>query len=177
MAPTDRPLVFVTVGTDHHPFDRLIGWMDRWLEAGGSERFRCLIQIGTSRPPGLAEHRDYLSYQEMETALNEATAVVCHGGPGSVMMCRWAGKKPIVVPRRHDLGEHVDDHQVTFARKLAGEGEFDLAEDEGTLGTHLERALLGEVVIDLTRQDSGGEAVVHFERLVNRLVGQGPRRR
>ena len=27
---TPMPLVLVTVGTDHHPFERLIGWIDRW---------------------------------------------------------------------------------------------------------------------------------------------------
>ena len=24
-------LVFVTVGTDYHPFDRLVDWIDRWV--------------------------------------------------------------------------------------------------------------------------------------------------
>lgn len=177
MELSDRPLVFVTVGTDHHRFDRLLGWVDAWLAAGAGDRVRCVVQNGTSRPPRLAEHRDYLSYQEMEAHVGDAAVVVCHGGPGSVMMCRWAGKRPIVVPRRHDLGEHVDDHQVTFARRLAREGEFDLAEDEATLQAHLERALAGDVLIDLTPYDSGGEAVVQFERLVNRLVGPGPRQR
>jgi len=174
---SDRPLVFVTVGTDHHQFDRLLGWVDAWLAAGAGDRVRCVVQNGTSRPPRLAEHRDYLSYQEIEAYVGEAAAVVCHGGPGSVMMCRWAGKKPIVVPRRHDLGEHVDDHQVTFARRRAREAECHRAEDEATLHSHLERALAGDVLIDLTPYDSGGEAVVQFERLVNRLVGQGPRQR
>ena len=28
--PGTQPLVFVTVGTDHHPFDRLMDWIDRW---------------------------------------------------------------------------------------------------------------------------------------------------
>ena len=177
MPSPERPLVFVTVGTDHHPFDRLIDWVDGWLEGGAAGLVRCLIQSGASRPPRIAEHRDYLAYQEMEAYVNEAAVVVCHGGPGSVMMCRWAGKRPIVVPRRHDLGEHVDDHQVTFVRRLAPEGEFALAEDEGTLRTQLDRALAGDAVIDLTPYDSGGEAVVQFERLVNRLVGQRARQR
>ena len=161
MATPDRPLVFVTVGTDHHPFDRLLGWVDGWLAAGAADRVRCLVQNGTSRPPRLAEHRDYVSYQEMEASVGEAAVVVCHGGPGSVMMCRWAGGR----------------HQVTFSRRLAREGEFDLAEDEAAFLGHLERALAGEVLIDLTPYDSGGEAVIAFERLVNRLVGQGPRQR
>ena len=46
-----RPAVFVTVGTDDHPFNRLIRWIDRWLEAGGRERASCFIQFGTSEAP------------------------------------------------------------------------------------------------------------------------------
>src|SRR5262245_41850916 len=100
MPGTDLPLVFVTVGTDHHPFDRLIRLVDGWLEGrGGDSTVRCVVQHGTSQAPSVAEHRPYLGYGEMEALVAEAAAVVCHGGPGSVMLCRGAGKQPIVVPR------------------------------------------------------------------------------
>ncbi|MFR3413347.1 MAG: glycosyltransferase [Coprococcus sp.] len=29
------------------------------------------------------------------------------------------GKTPIVVPRQHQFNEHVNDHQVEFARNVA----------------------------------------------------------
>ncbi len=165
-----KPLVFVTVGTDHHPFHRVVGWVDRWLEDGAGERVRCRIQFGTSSPPRLAEGSEYLGYPEMEASVAEAAVVVCHGGPGSVMMCRWMGKRPIVVPRRHDLGEHVDDHQLAFSRRMADEGELDLAEDEDRLRHLLERALAGGT------EDGAGEAreivarsLARFEELVDGL--------
>ena len=54
--PGHAPLVFVTVGTDHHPFDRLIHWMDRWLELVGPERLVGLeIAAGERSANG---HRD-----------------------------------------------------------------------------------------------------------------------
>jgi UDP-N-acetylglucosamine transferase subunit ALG13 len=175
MGGTDLPLVFVTVGTDHHPFDRLIRWVDRWLESRGDAAVRCVVQHGTSQAPAVAERRPYLGYQEMEALVAEAAAVVCHGGPGSVMLCRGAGKQPIVVPRRHDLGEHVDDHQVVFARRIAAEGEIALAEDRATFGACLQRALEGEGTLDPARyEERVGEAVAEFERLVDRLMA--PRR-
>jgi UDP-N-acetylglucosamine transferase subunit ALG13 len=164
------PLVFVTVGTDHHPFDRLVAWMDDWLASGAKERVRCLIQSGTSKPPVQTEFDQYFGYQQMETFLSEATVVVCHGGPGTVMMSRWAGKRPIVVPRRHDLGEHVDDHQVAFARRIAAEGEIALAEDAAALTAHLEQALRGDGILDVRSQEDQGEAVAEFERLVDELM-------
>jgi UDP-N-acetylglucosamine transferase subunit ALG13 len=164
------PLVFVTVGTDHHPFDRLVQWIDAWLDGGARDRVRCLIQSGTSFPPRLAEWDQYFGYQQMETLLAESAAVVCHGGPGTVMMARWAGKRPIVVPRRHGLREHVDDHQVAFARRIAGIGEIALAEDQATLTACLEQALAGEGAIDVAGLENRDEAVAEFERLVDRLM-------
>jgi UDP-N-acetylglucosamine transferase subunit ALG13 len=171
MVAKELPLVFVTVGTDHHPFDRLITWVDGWLAQGGGDRVRCMVQYGTSTVPRLAEHERYLTYQQMEALQAEAAAVVCHGGPGSVMGCRGAGKRPIVVPRRHDLGEHVDDHQVAFARRIASEGEIALAEDQATFNACLDRALAGEGTLDARNQeDRVGEAVARFELLVGKLM-------
>jgi UDP-N-acetylglucosamine transferase subunit ALG13 len=166
-----RPLVFVTVGTDHHPFDRLTRWVDGWLEDGAGERVRCLVQFGTSRPPGRAETRDYLQYHEVQAAMGEAVAVVTHGGPGSVMTCRWAGKVPVVVPRRHDLGEHVDDHQLAFARRMAAEGELEVAEDEDTFRRILERALAEPEAYRVADVSQSSEpAVERFGNLVGRML-------
>jgi UDP-N-acetylglucosamine transferase subunit ALG13 len=166
-----KPLVFVTVGTDHHPFDRLVRWVDGWLEAGASDRVRCLVQFGTSRPPLLADGRDYLSYEEVRRAMAEAVAVVTHGGPGSVMSCRWSGKVPVVVPRRHDLGEHVDDHQVVFARRMALQGEMEVAEEEGLFRRALERALEDPDAFRITEAEAEAEAAAgRFRDLVEGLL-------
>src|SRR5687767_13336790 len=129
-APDSKPLIFVTVGMDHHPFDRLVRWVDAWLEAGGSERARCLVQSGTATPPRRAEWRDYLSHEELEAVMQQAAVVVCQGGPGTIASCRRLGLVPIVVPRRSTLREHVDGHQVTFARRTAALGHVRLPETE-----------------------------------------------
>ena len=89
--------MFASVGTDYHPFDRLSRWIDSWLEAGGSESARCFVQTGTSAVPRLAEHRQYLGHAEMEAMVREAAVVVCHGGPGTIMLASTLGKRPIVV--------------------------------------------------------------------------------
>lgn len=51
-APPDQPLLLMVVGTDHHPFQRVVSWLDRWLADGGASRVRCVLQYGTARPPG-----------------------------------------------------------------------------------------------------------------------------
>lgn len=121
--------IFVTVGTDHHPFDRLVRWVDEWLATEG-RGVTCFMQTGTSRVPRHADWRPYLAYEEMVSLMASARVVVCHGGPGTVMLSLALGKKPIVVPRHRSLGEHVDDHQVKFCRRAADRGDLYLAEDE-----------------------------------------------
>src|SRR5438105_268964 len=97
-------LVFVTVGTDHHPFDRLCAWADAWVKAARHPEIPWFVQSGTSKPPVAAPHRDYIGYDEMCSSMSRAVAVVCHGGPATIMDARRLGRVPIVVPRSADIG-------------------------------------------------------------------------
>jgi UDP-N-acetylglucosamine transferase subunit ALG13 len=128
-----KPLVLVTVGTDHHRFDRLIGWVDEWLSEGGKGKARCFVQCGTSGPPSNAPWTAFLSYDELQVKVSEAASVVCHGGPATIMECRRHGLIPIVVPRKRELGEHVDDHQGLFTARLSEQGEISLVSDRDGL--------------------------------------------
>jgi UDP-N-acetylglucosamine transferase subunit ALG13 len=165
-----KPLLFVTVGTDHHPFDRLVRWLDAWLEAGGERRVRCLVQHGTSIPPSHADSSDYLAYDAMRAAMQEAAAVVCHGGPSTIMLAAHAGKVPIVVPRVRALQEHVDDHQVIFARRFASGETIALAESEDRFRALLERALATPSVPADVAPSGAAEALRRFEEIVDELT-------
>jgi len=163
-------LVLVVVGTDHHPFDRVVGWADEWAVSHPGRRV--VVQYGTSRPPTTAEGHDLLPFGDLTALMSEATVVVCHGGPGTIMGAREAGHVPIVVPRRSDLGEHVDDHQVRFATRVAEAGQVHLATDQPTFSSLLERAETGELGfrIDLMTEDPAAEAVARFAASVDALV-------
>jgi UDP-N-acetylglucosamine transferase subunit ALG13 len=113
------PLVFVTVGTDHHPFTRLTESIARWPARAMAS---VVVQHGTAPPvPGTECHR-LLDSSDMDHWLRTADAVVCAAGPGTVMGARRAGIRPVVVPRRAAGGEHVDDHQHAFGRHLEANG-------------------------------------------------------
>lgn len=71
--------------------------------------------------------------------MRQARAVVVHGGIGSVLLAHACGKRPIVVPRRADLGENIDDHQLAFARRLADAELITLVEDPEQLPATLAR--------------------------------------
>lgn len=51
--------------------------------------------------------------------VEDARIVITHGGPASFIMPLQLGKTPIVVPRQQQFNEHVNNHQVEFARNVA----------------------------------------------------------
>jgi len=160
----------VSVGTDFHPFDRLCNWVDAWLADGGADVARCFVQTGTSTPPVHADHGQYLGHEQMEAMMREAAVVVCHGGPGTIMLAATMGKRPIVVPRRKAAGEHVDDHQHAFTRRIAADGAIILAESESEFRGYLSGVLHtngGEPLPP--RLNRPEDAVRRFEELVERL--------
>ena len=173
MTPSPLPLVMLVVGTDHHPFDRAVAWVDDW-GAVNADRARVVIQYGTSRPPVHAEGHDLLPVAELEALMAESVAVVCHGGPGTIMGAREAGVVPICIPRQSGLGEHVDDHQMRFATHAAQAGQVHLASTAEELATLLDRALGGDAGfrLDLVGNDPAAAAVARFGALVDRLLGR-----
>jgi UDP-N-acetylglucosamine transferase subunit ALG13 len=113
-------LVVVLLGTDHHPFDRLVAWADEVARLRPD--LRLIVQHGATRAPEYAEGHDYLPHHELLDLIGAASAVACHGGPGTIMDARGAGHVPVCVPRDPALGEHVDGHQMRFAALAARAG-------------------------------------------------------
>lgn len=165
-----RPLVLAVVGTDHHPFDRLVSWMDDWSRSH-DRTARVVVQYGTSTSPAHADGHRLLGVGELGGLMQGASAIVCHGGPGTIMAARDAGVVPICVPRQRGFGEHVDDHQVRFVRRVAEDGLVTMVTDPAELDASLESALSGA---DGTRLDPVSErsarTVARFSELVDELV-------
>lgn len=133
--------MLVTVGTDHHPFTRLIGWLDTWLADGADHRVRRLIQYGAADAPAAEGGVASLDYDDLQRALGAADIVICHAGAATIMEARRYGRLPVIVPREPDLGEIVDGHQVRFARRIAAEGIAVNCETEQALREVLDEAL------------------------------------
>lgn len=128
-------MIFVTVGTHEQPFNRLIKKVDD-LKRGGVIKENVIIQTGFSTyEPRYCQWSKLIPYQQMVKNVAEARIVITHGGPASFIMPLQIGKIPIVVPRQHQFKEHVNDHQVEFARNVAKRmGTIILVEDIETLG-------------------------------------------
>lgn len=169
-----RPLVLVSVGTDHHPFDRLIDWVDAWLEAGAAGRVDCVVQHGTSKAPRLARGGALIPHEELQQLMRDADVVVSHGGPTTIMEARRRGLVPVVVPRDGAAGEHVDNHQQLFAARMADKGLAVVAGSQAELADVLERALADPSVLAVGPARESGESMAasaaRFGELVAELV-------
>lgn len=112
-------MIFVTVGTHEQPFNRLVKAIDE-LKRDGIITENIIIQTGFSTyEPKYCQWSKLIPYQQMVKNVEDARIVITHGGPASFIMPLQIGKTPIVVPRQHEFGEHVNDHQVEFTRNVA----------------------------------------------------------
>ena len=128
-------MIFVTVGTHEQPFNRLVKAVDE-LKRDGVITEDVIMQTGFSTYESkYCQWSKLIPYQQMIKNVEDARIVITHGGPASFIMPLQIGKTPIVVPRQHQFGEHVNDHQVEFARNVARRmGTIIPVEDISNLG-------------------------------------------
>ena len=92
-----HPLILVLVGTDHHPFDRLVRWADRWA---GAHEARVVIQHGTARRAGARRGRRAAAGRRARGAAARRPPRSCATeGRARSPAARAAGIRPIVVAR------------------------------------------------------------------------------
>jgi UDP-N-acetylglucosamine transferase subunit ALG13 len=124
-------MIFVTVGTQK-PFDRLIRTVDEWAGARGTTDV--FAQIGPSAYcPRHISAEPFISPVEFTRRVASAAVVIAHAGMGSIITALELGKQIIVLPRRANLGEHRNDHQIATAKRFAEQGRILAAFDEQEL--------------------------------------------
>lgn len=126
-------MIFVTVGTHEQPFNRLVKYMDKWSAEHDEE---VVIQTGFSTyEPKHCKWSKLYPYSQMVELVEKARLVITHGGPSSFIMPLQINKIPIVVPRKKEFGEHVNNHQVDFSKAVAErKGNIIVVEDISKLG-------------------------------------------
>ncbi len=167
----------VCLGTDHHPFSRLVDWCGQLAGEGWAT---WLVQYGHTPPPapdsGIAGVR-LLGLAELQARMREADAVVTHGGPGLIVDAHLAGHRPVVVARNPEFGEHVDSHQLRFVERVAALGSITTADTLVGLRTAV-RTAIGSPGLKAPTTLAGdgasglgtGEAAVRFGALVARMM-------
>lgn len=107
-------MILVLLGTQPFSFSRLLDQLLCAKEAGYLNTEQLVIQSGqTTVPKGLLDAQiiPFMDRANYLQCLDEAQIVISHGGAGSVFDTLRRNKPLIVLPRKQDLGEHLDDHQ------------------------------------------------------------------
>lgn len=133
-------MIFVTLGSQKFPFNRLLRAMDRLVERGEITE-PVFAQTGWSDyKPVHYESVPFLDREDMDAWVAKADVVVTHGGTGAIVGALKAGKKVIAVPRLSRYGEHVDDHQMQITGQFLGLGMLLECVDCDTLGEMIAQA-------------------------------------
>ncbi|MCM3135335.1 glycosyltransferase family 28 [Paenibacillus polysaccharolyticus] len=126
-------MIFAIVGTQRFSFDRMFALLDEAIEAGTIQE-EIVAQSGyTSYEPRHFKTIPFLSQEEMDAYIEGSRCVITHAGIGSITNCLERGKPVVVIPRRKDKGEHVDDHQLEIAKVFQERGYVVVAESQSEL--------------------------------------------
>lgn len=157
-------MIFVTVGTNEAPFERLLRAVER---LPGDEELVVQYGSGAVRPRN-ATCVAYLPFDDLVEHVRRARVVVAHAGIGSIMVATANGKRPVVVPRLKRFHEAVDDHQVRLARRLAQRRLVAVVEDLAALP----RALEADAPTNAVRVGDDGRLSGDVRELLSGLVGR-----
>ncbi len=130
-------MILVTVG-GQVAFDRLVRAVDEWAAERGRDDVFCQILDGAYEPRHAAWVRA-LPAAEFHDRLLGADVVVAHAGMGTILTALEHAKPVLVLPRRADLGEQRNDHQLATARRFREQGRVHVALDEHELRAALDR--------------------------------------
>lgn len=107
--------IFVTVGTASFP--RLVKIMDNIAKVIPE---KVVIQLGrTNYIPKNADYFDFTkNFDEFNMISRKAKLVVSHAGVGNVINVLEQNNNLVIVPRLEEYKEHIDNHQIEFAKIL-----------------------------------------------------------
>ena len=107
----DNKMILVLLGTQHNEFTRLLQEVENCID-NQIIKEQVIVQAGfTKYKSDKMEIFDMISKEELDKYMSKANLIITHGGVGSIIMALEKGKKVIAVPRLHEYGEHVNDHQ------------------------------------------------------------------
>ena len=112
-------MIFVAVGTQKFPFNRLLKGIDDLIELGKLED-EVFAQIGHSDyVPWNYQYKDFLSKEDFQAKISNCDVLITHSGVATIITGMRLEKPIVVVPRFARFAEHVDDHQLQIAESFS----------------------------------------------------------
>lgn len=127
-------MIFLTTGTQLG-FNRLLIMVDRWAATSNSD---VVAQIGSSTyTPTNIKWMRFMNSSSFHDHIAKAETIVSHAGMGSIIQSMDLGKPVILVPRRMELNEHRNNHQVATCNHLCTTPGIYIAWTESDLARYL----------------------------------------
>ena len=115
-------MILVMLGTQNNSFHRLLEEIEKNIEKGIIKE-QVIVQAGyTKFKSRHMEIFDLITKEKLEELQEEANLIITHGGVGSIISSIEKGKKVIAVPRLHEYGEHVNNHQKEIVKDFNDKG-------------------------------------------------------
>ena len=132
-------MIFLTVGSELS-FDRLVKAVDEWAIA--NNRKDIIGQIATPGPMGYwpkqIQSYGFITAEEYGYYFDKAELIIAHAGMGSIITAAMKKKPIIVMPRRAELKETRNDHQLATVERFSTRKGVLVAKDESAIAQLLE---------------------------------------
>ena len=144
-------MIFVSLGTQDKPFNRIIDYILKLKEEIKElEDIEIVFQIGQTKLSEEEKNKieklnkktnekkvsekiknkeeknitvfNMLKPEEMKKYIINSNIVITHAGVGTIMECIENNKDIIVLPRKEENGEHVNNHQEEIAFEMEKKG-------------------------------------------------------
>lgn len=114
-------MILISVGSTLFPFQRMTTLVEHLAHVRPKNE-RIIFQYGHTQPHFLDRHVEphaFIPHARLMRYMVNARIIICHGGPGTIYQALSFGKIPWVLPRQKRFGEHLNNHQVDFAKFMA----------------------------------------------------------
>ncbi|WP_258922022.1 glycosyltransferase [Heyndrickxia coagulans] len=122
-------MIFVVLGTQRFPMNRVIDKIDNLIETGFLNKNKIVIQNGHSKNSKYAVNLGMIDESAFNNYIKNSDIVITHGGTSSIIKALRNNKKTIIIPRRADLREHVDNHQFEISDMFKNNGYAEVVLD------------------------------------------------
>ncbi|KRD84527.1 hypothetical protein ASE51_17645 [Bacillus sp. Root147] len=156
-------MIFVTLGTQKFQLNRLLKEIDKLVGNGEIEQ-SISSQVGHSDySPQNFSVKKFLNEEQFNNCIANADIVIAHGGTSSIVKSLKLNKKTIVVPRRSEYGEHVDNHQEEIVGYFENIGSILVVRDIESLNSAIKKCeLWNPNFIDWSKQNNLIGDIKHY---------------
>ena len=105
-------MIFVTLGTQDKPFNRLLDAIQREID-NGNIKDEVIVQQGSTKYDSKdMKFLNLLPINEFDELVKSCDLLITHGGVGSILTGLYKGKKIIGAARLKEYGEVTNNHQL-----------------------------------------------------------------